>query len=95
MTSNKRQKSGLSVDSHPMGIAPLGSALLHTEGIRGAHANRIKGLGRELASLDDITIMNIVEHYDVESLLSISLVSLWFYAWANHPELWRYYYYYF
>lgn len=87
---SKRQKSGLSVDSHPIGISPLGSALLYVDGIGGAQNNRLRGLGMYLAQLDDITIMNIVEYCDVESLLSLSLTSLWCYAWANHPELWRF-----
>lgn len=89
MRRNKRQKSCLSVDAHPIGIAPMGSALLHCGGINGAHTQRMNGLGHQIGSLEDSTIMNIMEYCDVQSLSSLSITSLWCYAWSNHPELWR------
>jgi hypothetical protein len=90
MPQRKRTRDDLpiprhSVPPHPIGVNPMGNALMKEVTDR---VDREKSLG-QLRVLADGQLLNIVEMLDPTSLIALSQCSRALYCFASDPEIWK------
>lgn len=74
------------VQKHPLGVKPLGNQILASEGMLVDLAN---STGPFFKHLPDEIVVAILSLLDKHSLLALSHVSKFFYAFATFEEIWR------
>lgn len=87
--SSKRSKNDLTtittnLESNPLGLLPLGNALVSPHGSR----SRDEGLGM-LGALSDELLLSVFAALDVKSLFRVQGVSRAFFAWSRLEGMWK------
>ena len=80
-SSLRTSGDALAIPPHPLGIQPLGNAY--------AAKTNLKWATGEFSQLPDEILIQILEHLDAPSLISLGTSCRAFYAFSRLDELWK------